>query len=140
MPNTGHILRTSYDAIPSKSRLYDRFYALLFERHPEVRRLFPTDLKQQREHLAAAVSALVMNAEQFGALEPMLRELGERHVRYGAHEAHYPVVAGILLECLAEHMGDRWTPDVQQAWAAALTHVCDIMIRGARMAHVQPQP
>ena len=96
MPNTGPILRSSYDAVPSKSRLYDRFYTLLFERYPEVRPLFPPDLKALREQLAAAVSALVMNAEQFGALEPMLRELGERHVRYGAQEAHYPIVADLL--------------------------------------------
>jgi hemoglobin-like flavoprotein len=33
-----------------------------------------------------------------GAVVPKLRELGGRHVSYGARPEHYPVVAGVMLE------------------------------------------
>jgi len=135
MPHAhAHILRASYDAVPSKTKLFERFYEVLFERAPDTRRLFPSDVRAQREHLAAAISALVSNAQQFGAFEPMLRELGERHVAYGAKPEHYPVVAAILLEVLAESLRDAWTPEVREAWTITLNSVCDIMARGARMA------
>lgn len=130
----GQTLRASYDAVPSKTRLFERFYELLFQRLPETRPLFPADMKLQRERVAIAVSTIVTNAEQSGLLEPMLRDIGARHLNYGVKESHYPVFAQTLLDALAESLGDRWTPDVQTAWTQSISSVCDIMIRGARMA------
>jgi hemoglobin-like flavoprotein len=45
------------------------------------------------------------------ALAPKLRELGARHVAYGATPEHYIVVGEVLIASLAEIAGTAWRPE-----------------------------
>jgi nitric oxide dioxygenase len=125
-------LETSFDLVaPRGDELMDEFYSRLFAAAPSVRLLFPEDLGRQKMML---LGALVLLRESLGDLDPIvpkLRELGARHVAYGARAEHYPVVGTTLIASMAAVAGDRWKPEYEQAWAAAFDVVAGVMLEGA---------
>jgi hemoglobin-like flavoprotein len=126
-------LETSFDLIaPRGDELMDVFYTRLFTVAPSVRPLFAgTDLKRQKAMLLAALVLLRRSLRDLDAVAPKLRDLGARHVRYGALPEHYPVVGEVLLASMAQVAGDAWNEGYEQAWAAAYGVVAAVMIDGA---------
>ena len=131
-------LETSFDLIaPRGEELVDVFYARLFETAPAVRPLFAnTDLAKQKAMLLATLVLLRKSLRDLEAITPKLRQLGARHVAYGAQPEHYPVVAEVMLASMAQIAGDVWTDEIEAAWAGALGLVATAMLEGA--AEAQP--
>jgi hemoglobin-like flavoprotein len=128
-------VRASYLGLaPSLDQLVHRFYTLLFERHPEIRPKFPTDMERQKFHLAAALAILFRNLDNFGALEQPLMSLGAAHVGYGVKPEHYPLVREIMLESIRSVAGEAWSSQLEGAWREALSQVCSTMLKGAAAA------
>jgi hemoglobin-like flavoprotein len=71
------------------------------------------------------------------AIVPKLRELGARHVAYGAEPEHYPVVGEVLIASMAEVAGAAWRPEYGDAWAEAFTVVAGAMLEGAKSATLE---
>jgi hemoglobin-like flavoprotein len=132
-------LETSFDLIaPRGEELVDVFYARLFETAPAVKPLFAkTDLPKQKAMLLATLGLLRKSLRDLEAIAPRLRQLGARHVAYGALPEHYPVVAEVMLASMAEIAGDAWTTDVEAAWAGALGLVVTAMLEGAAEAQAE---
>jgi hemoglobin-like flavoprotein len=129
-------LETSFDLVaPRGDELVDTFYTRLFAAAPSVEPLFArTDLAEQKKMLLATLVLLRKSLRDLGAIVPTLRELGRRHVAYGAEPEHYPVVGEVLIASLAEVAGDAWRPRYQRAWSAAVEVVAGAMLDGARTA------
>lgn len=108
------------------------FYAALFERHPGVRSLFPTDMAAQERKLIDSLVAVVEHVGDPGRLTPMLRELGKRHAGYGAIADHYRIVCALLIECMARESGSAWSDQLEAEWAQALELVSAIMIEASQ--------
>jgi hemoglobin-like flavoprotein len=124
-------VRESYDELaPRMDAVVDRFYTTLFELHPLVRALFPPDMARQRAHLAAALAVIARNVDRLEMLESPLMGLGAQHMEYGARPEHYPALRDALVSALAEGLADRWTPQLQTDWLAALNYVVTVMLRG----------
>ena len=119
--------RLAQSPVPSTNA----FYARLFEAAPSVRPLFPEDMFTQSEKLWKSIVAVVEYVEDLEALRPVLRDMGARHVHYGAEPAHYAVVAQTLVETLADIMGPSWSEDQEKAWTHVLGQVAEMMIEGA---------
>jgi hemoglobin-like flavoprotein len=131
-------LETSFDLLaPRGDELMNEFYARLFEAAPAVRPLFPDDLKRQKTMLLGALVLLRKSLRDLDAIAPKLRELGARHVAYGAAPEHYPVVGSVLLASMAEIAGPAWTPEYERAWTAAFGVVAGAMIEGAEQAALE---
>jgi len=131
-------LETSFDLIaPRGEELVDIFYARLFEAAPAVEPLFAhTDLRKQKAMLLATLVLLRKSLRDLEAIAPKLRQLGARHVAYGARPGHYPVVAEVLLASMAEIAGEAWSDEIATAWARALGLVATAMLEGAEEAEV----
>jgi hemoglobin-like flavoprotein len=115
-----------------------RFYAKLFQRHPELQRLFGRrSQREQEKMLTEAILAVVGHMEDAAWLRGVLRPLGAKHVTYGVTEAMYPLVANALIDTLREVSGSAWSPEVQSAWSGALNAVAGEMIAGAREVESQ---
>jgi hemoglobin-like flavoprotein len=128
-------LETSFDLLaPRGEELVDAFYERLFARAPEVRPLFGTDLRRQRAMLLRALVLVRRSLRDLEPLLPALRDLGARHVAYGARPEHYPVVAEVLIESMAALAGGAWSERHAAAWAAALGLIADVMLEGAAVA------
>ena len=111
------LVRASFArVVPVRDAAADLFYARLFERAPQLRKLFPADLRQQKQKLMAALMMAVGALHDLDALVPKIKALGMRHAGYGAAAAHYEVVGDVLLLTLARALGDAFTPDVRAAW------------------------
>ncbi len=132
-------LETSFDLIaPRGDELVDVFYARLFEAAPAVEPLFAnTDLRKQKSMLLATLVLLRKSLRDLDAIVPKLRQLGARHVAYGALPEHYPVVAEVMIDSMAEIAGEAWTPEIAAAWAGALGLVATAMLEGAEEAQAE---
>jgi methyl-accepting chemotaxis protein len=133
MPLDLEALETSFDLVaPQGDALMDTFYARLFAAAPAVKPLFAgTDLRRQKTMLLGALVLLRKSLRDLDAIVPKLRELGARHVAYGAQPAHYPVVGEVLIASMAEVAGAAWRPRYGRAWAAAFDVVAGAMLDGA---------
>jgi hemoglobin-like flavoprotein len=126
-------LETSFDLFAGRGdELVAGFYERLFATAPAVQPLFAgTDPRRQRAMLLATLVLLRKSLRDLDAIVPKLRELGARHVSYGAQPAHYPVVAEVLIASMAAVAGDAWRPAYTSAWADALGVIASAMMEGA---------
>jgi hemoglobin-like flavoprotein len=138
MPLDLDALETSFDLIaPRGDELMDTFYARLFSAAPAVRPLFAgTDLRRQKTMLLGTLVLVRKSLRNLDAVLPKLRDLGARHVAYGAEPGHYPVVGEILIGSMADVAGDAWRPEYGHAWAAAFSLVAGAMLEGAAAAEL----
>ena len=87
--------------------------------------------------LLAALVLLRKSLRNLDAIVPTLRELGARHVAYGARPEHYPVVGAVLIASMAAVAGDAWKPEYEAAWSGAFEIVAGAMIEGATEAELE---
>lgn len=130
------LLRSSFQAVtPRAQELMETFYSLLFSRYPAVVPLFSkVDMKQQRGKLLASLGLVVKHCDNPASLVGPLRDMGARHLTYGARPEHYPAVGECLLGALAAVAGPLWNPELEKAWSDAYKVVAGEMIEGARLA------
>ena len=129
-------LETSFDLIaPRGDELMDAFYARLFAAAPAVKPLFAgVDLRRQKAMLLAALVLVRKSLRELDTVVPKLRQLGARHVAYGARPEHYLVVGQALIAAMAEIAGPAWTSEYELAWTAVYRVLADAMIQGAEEA------
>ncbi|MEL6579395.1 MAG: globin family protein [Cyanobacteria bacterium J06621_12] len=127
------LLESSFEEIkPQANEFVGSFYENLFTANPEAKPLFEhTDMASQKKMLLNSLVMVVENLRKPDVLDKALRGLGARHVKYGALPAHYPLVGGALLTSFEQYLGDKWTPDVKQAWVGAYGAISEIMLDGA---------
>ena len=131
------LLETSFDLIaPRGDELMDEFYDRLFEAAPEVRSLFPEDMRGQKAMLLGALVLLRKSLRDLDSIVPKLQELGARHVAYGAKAEHYPVVGGTLISAMSKLAGEHWTGEMETAWSNAFGIVAGAMLVGAKQARL----
>ena len=115
------------------TEMVGRLYELLFERHPEVRAMFPQDMTAQVHRFVTEIEAFAVAMPDLPVVEERASQLGARHVRYGVRPTHFPYVRDALLDVLAERLGDRFTAAHRTAWARAYNLMAEIMMEsGAR--------
>lgn len=110
------------------------FYDKLFERDPSISSMFRGDMGQQGARLMQMIEGAVQMLDRPAMLRHALLRLGERHAGYGVVDAHYPLVGAALLDTLAVGLGDAFTAETREAWAAMYTMVADAMREGAAAA------
>jgi hemoglobin-like flavoprotein len=104
---------------------------------PAVKPLFAhTDPKRQKTMLLGTLVLLRKSLRDLDAIVPKLRELGARHVAYGAQPEHYPVVGEVLIGAMARVAGPAWKPEHEAAWPKAFGVVAAAMIEGAEAAQL----
>jgi len=126
------LVRASFaQIIPIKEAAADLFYDRLFEVAPQLRGLFPVDLREQKQKLMAMIASAVMMLNDLDLLVPKAAALGARHVAYGAESSHYDVVGQVLLWTLERGLGDAFTPEVRSAWSDVYRVLAAAMQAGA---------
>lgn len=129
------ILKKTFRLLNTDS-LANRFYATLFERHPEVRLLFPTDITSLSTKLISVLELVVFsfketNTNEFYLQQEVLsplRTLGRLHTEKGVANAHYPIANEILLESIKAEAGYTFPPEAEEAWKLALNQLTSAML------------
>ncbi len=116
------------------------FYERLFELDPALRRLFGGSLENQAAMFVTALNMVVLELVEQGVVPPSVRDLGARHAHYGVEEPYYATFGEALLWTLGRLLGERFTPEVREAWCEAYETLAAAMkesaaeIREARAA------
>src|SRR4051812_47887639 len=103
---------------PIAATAADLFYNRLFTLDPSLRGMFKKDMGQQGQMLMSMIGAAVGGLRDLDKLAPVVRQLGARHVAYGVKTEHYATVGAALLWTLEQGLGDAFTPEMHDAWAA----------------------
>jgi hemoglobin-like flavoprotein len=124
---------------PVAGELVTSFYDQLFAEYPEVRRMFPVNLEDQKEKLLKAIIALVTHYDRPDQLLPALSAMGRRHEAYGVRIDHYSAVGLTLLSTLRRFAGTAWNAEYEGAWLRAYTFAAGTMMQaGATAAAHRP--
>jgi serine/threonine protein kinase/pimeloyl-ACP methyl ester carboxylesterase len=115
---------------PNADGLARRFYERLFQGYPQVRKLFPVDMENQRRKFASALQLVVENLRKPDTLIPVLEDLGRRHAAYGVEPAHFTAVGESLLGAIADLDHDSWSAATEHAWSEAYAQIERAMLRG----------
>ena len=126
------LVRDSFDrVVPIAGVAADLFYDRLFYLAPSLRRMFPTDMRDQKRKLMVMLAMAVNGLENLDSLAPILIELGARHAGYGVKDAHYKAVGEALIWTLERGLADQFTPEVERAWVRVYLLVAATMQAGA---------
>ena len=82
--------------LPIKDTAGELFYNQLFTLDPELRPLFPEDLKPQIQKLMSMIATAVGGLTKLETIVPAVQELGRRHVGYGVKDKDYDTVGDRL--------------------------------------------
>jgi DNA-binding winged helix-turn-helix (wHTH) protein/hemoglobin-like flavoprotein len=126
-----HALRAAFVAIaPDLPRIVERFYELLFARHPELRRLFTRAAPSlQRRMFGEAIAALADHAGEPAWLAGHLAALGRRHAEYGVTDEMYGWARAAFLDALGQP-----SAEVRASWARIFDRMAEQMIAAAHAA------
>ena len=107
------------------------FYQNLLTEHPELNEIFNQANQatgHQAQALAAAVCAYAQHIETPEALKPTLKHITQKHASLFIRPEQYNVVGKYLLEAFGQVLGDAFTSEVRDAWAAAYGELAKTMI------------
>lgn len=104
------------------------FYDRLLELDPSLHQMFSrTDMATQGRHLMQTLSVVVASIDRLETLIPAVEALGRRHAGFGVTPAHLETGGRALLDTLAIGLGEGFTPEVSEAWAAAYGILAGVM-------------
>jgi hemoglobin-like flavoprotein len=110
----------------------DEFYRRLFELAPEVRPLFKRDMDLQAKKFSETLAWVIAHLEHPDELCQQLRELGARHSAYGVKIDQYAPVGSALIWMFQRTLGDRFSPEMEEAWLEFYAFASLEMERGSR--------
>ena len=116
------------------------FYERIFTLAPEARTLFGDDIALQATRTMGALKTAVDGLGDIDQIMPFLVRLGARHVRYGVVPEHFDLVGSAFLWTLEQGLGDAFTPEVHEAWAAAFGVIARAMMIGMEQASAKLAP
>jgi serine/threonine protein kinase/hemoglobin-like flavoprotein len=117
-----YLVQSSFDRLATGGgnqvqRFAEAFYNELFEIHPDAIPVFEhTDMARQQKMLMDTLALAIRGLDDFAKIEQAVRELGERHVDYGASMRDYKMVGQALLTTLERFLGDAFTAEAELAW------------------------
>jgi EAL domain-containing protein (putative c-di-GMP-specific phosphodiesterase class I)/hemoglobin-like flavoprotein len=126
------LVRSSFAlAVPIQDDIFTLFYDRVFAVAPEMRVLFANDISGQKLKLMALLTICIGKLHDFPALVPSLKQLGARHLTYGARTEHYAIIGEALLHALKAGLGNSFTQEICSAWIKAYNALAVTMQVGA---------
>ena len=120
--------------LPISDKAAELFYGKLFELDPDIKPLFKGDMEEQGKKLMKMINTAVNGLDRLDEIVPAVQQLGARHVAYGVKDEHYDTVGSALLWTLGAGLGDAFTEDTKEAWAAVYGLLADTMKAAAAEA------
>lgn len=148
-PDTVRIVKSTAPVLKEHgSTIVERFYSLLFERHPEAAAYFnivPTAAAgsgdagggdacargQSREQIQRLSMAVLFYAEKIDALDtlgPVLDRIASKHVSRATPAAFYPAIGSCLIAAIGDVLGAAATPEIVAAWTEAYGFLADALM------------
>jgi hemoglobin-like flavoprotein len=131
------LVRKSFDRLrPIPRGAGQDFYETLFALDPSLKPLFSKDIENQGAMFVVALGLALKGLDADADIDPSLRELGRRHVLYGAKDVHFDAFREALLCMFAQRLGPEFTPETAEAWRAAFDRISTVMKTAANEARL----
>jgi hemoglobin-like flavoprotein len=82
-------------------------------------------------------TALHMLGPDGTLLTTSLKELGNKHIKYGVQPEMFPIMGQALFYTLSKQLGDAFTTDVEQSWKVVYGALSQDMMRTIMGTHKQ---
>lgn len=126
-------LRQSVSLLPTEDLgPVHEFYRRLFELAPDARSLFTREIGLQAKKFSDMLTWVIVHLENPDELCREMRELGARHRGYGVKVDQYAPVGSALIWMFQHTLGDRFTPEMEEAWLEAYAFISLEAERGSR--------
>jgi hemoglobin-like flavoprotein len=112
----------------------DAFYQRLFELAPEVRPMFSREIDTQAKKFSDMLAWVIAHLENPQELFKEIRAMGARHAGYGVKTDQYAPVGSALIWMFQQVLGDRFTPEMEEAWLEFYAFASFEMERGSQEA------
>jgi hemoglobin-like flavoprotein len=134
-PQQKELVKSTWiSVVPISAQAAELFYGRLFELDPALKPLFKGDMKEQGAKLMKTIGLAVSALDNLEPLIETLKDMGANHAVYGVKDADYDTVAAALLWTLEKGLGDQFSDEVKNAWAAAYGALAGVMKSGAAEA------
>ncbi len=131
MPVNHQIIRNSFRALGvSEDEIVARFYGLLFETYPEMKRLLPAFAAGNLER--ATVEALHLILKHLDNPDELSRELAPyaRSLRQnGVRNVHFAALGETWLKTIAAIGRDKWSGELSREWSMAFNRAAEALRR-----------
>lgn len=139
MDELSRVLKESWSLVEDRQdRISSYFYARLFLAAPQLRDLFPIQLRAQRRRLMAAIARAIQTIGDPVQFDAEMRSLGRMHRRFDVTNEHHAVFRDCLIEALRVHSTPCWGPVQEEAWHLAYRMIAERMVAGAAEASGPP--
>lgn len=128
------VKKTWVMVVPIADKAAELFYGRLFELEPSYRQMFKNDMTEQGKKLMKTINIAVEALDDVEPLVPTLKQMGADHAGYGVVDRDYNVVGAALLWTLEQGLGEAFTDEVKNAWAAVYDVLASTMKAGAAEA------
>ena len=128
------VKKTWIMVVPIADKAAELFYGRLFELEPSYRQMFKNDMTEQGKKLMKTINLAVEALDDIEPLVPTLKQMGADHAGYGVVNRDYNVVGAALLWTLEQGLGEAFTDEVKNAWAAVYDVLAGAMKAGAAEA------
>ena len=128
------VKKTWVMVVPIADKAAELFYGRLFELEPSYRQMFKNDMTEQGKKLMKTINIAVEALDDVEPLVPTLKQMGADHAGYGVVDRDYNVVGAALLWTLEQGLGEAFTDEVRNAWAAVYDVLAGTMKAGAAEA------
>lgn len=111
---------------PNIEKVSQLFYRELFHLDIQLKSVFPGNVLFLNRKFINMLGTL-KNVKHLENISDSLGKMGERHAGYGAEIRHFPTVKTALLLALKDYLGEKFTPELQEAWEEVFAEVAQIM-------------
>jgi nitric oxide dioxygenase len=122
------IRQTFHDLAAEKQTASQRFYELLFEIAPELRKLFRGDIGNQGMRFLSTLGTILDDIDNPETLRPHVERLAKGHAAVGVKPAHFVPMGEALVRTMEETLGDRFPVGARAAWEDAYDFIAQQMI------------
>ncbi len=129
-PRQIQLVQDSWDfVITNTKEAGNIFYTRLFEQSPHLKSLFKENMRDQERKLISLITFAVSKLNNLGEIMSDVQALGTRHKGYKVKDEDYGDVAKALLWTLEKGLGNKWNPEVEDAWTTLYTALAGIMTK-----------
>ncbi|MER6947243.1 globin domain-containing protein [Nonomuraea sp. NPDC000554] len=104
----------------------------MFMRAPNLREMFPVNMKSQRERLMTALAFAVENSGNIVEITPYLHQLARSHRKFGTEREHYAQWAASVVNTMERFSGSAWDEGLEREWREFLAVLAQALADGAR--------
>lgn len=134
MKTTLEILENTLNAIAAQSQSFGRdFYKILFDKHPQMQKIFvETDLKQQEKKIISILALIVESMRHKNSAKYRFKKSANKYITYKLVSEYYEDFGEVLFKTLELYLQSKWTPVVALAWNTAYKQFISLIFKGSK--------